>query len=358
MINPSGSSTGDNMNNILAVTVTYGNRFHLLRQVIDAALNEGVNKVIVVDNNSEPESRQKLKTYHERNKDKVDVLYLSENLGSAGGFKRGLEMAYDDPECKFIWLLDDDNMPCPGSLETLKKFWKKFDLENKKEKLALLSFREDRYDRKNLIEALTFKKPELVLPRKNSFGGFHIFEFPKYIKKIVFKKLDIQEKDFKMPGFGPVAVTPYGGLFFNKSLLDIIGYPKEEFYVYSDDYEWTYRITRNGGKIILLTESYITDIDDSWHTTQKDTWLSVFTPSNAFRIYYTIRNGIYFGNYFLDNKFIYYLNMLLFLFFVLLHNLTFLRDITGFKFILMAIEDANKCKLGRNPLFQSEDWSE
>lgn len=41
-----------------AVTVTYGNRFHLLKQVIDGALREGVSKVIVVDNNSVPQSRE------------------------------------------------------------------------------------------------------------------------------------------------------------------------------------------------------------------------------------------------------------------------------------------------------------
>lgn len=41
---------------VYAVTVTYGNRFHLLKQVIDSALREGVSKIIVVDNNSEPES--------------------------------------------------------------------------------------------------------------------------------------------------------------------------------------------------------------------------------------------------------------------------------------------------------------
>lgn len=343
------------MDNIFAVTVTYGNRFHLLRQVIEAAFNEGVDKVIVVDNNSGPESRKRLREYHELNKDKVDVLYLSENLGSAGGFKRGLERAYNDPECEFIWLLDDDNLPMPGSFKILKNFWKNLDLENKKEKLALLSFREDRYDREHLIEALRFKRPELVLPRKNSFHGFHIFEFPKYIRRIVFRKLDIKEREFKMPVFGQVAVAPYGGLFFNKKLLDTIGYPKEEFYVYADDHEWTYRITGNGGKIILLTESHIKDIEKSWHITQRDTVLSVFTPSNAFRIYYGVRNRTYFEKYFIDNKLIYCFNMFLFLFLVLLHNLIFLRDITGFKVLLMGIEDANKGKLGKNPLFQLED---
>lgn len=37
-----------------AVTVTYGNKFHLLKQVIDSALAEGLAKVFVVDSNSLP----------------------------------------------------------------------------------------------------------------------------------------------------------------------------------------------------------------------------------------------------------------------------------------------------------------
>ena len=102
---------------ICVVTVTYGNRFHLLKQVVDAGLKEGVCKVIVVDNNSETESREKLKEYErELGNQKIEVLYLDSNYGSAGGFKKRLEEEYSDPECEFIWLLDDDNIPVEGSL--------------------------------------------------------------------------------------------------------------------------------------------------------------------------------------------------------------------------------------------------
>lgn len=179
MRNPAGYSMGDNMDKIFAVTVTYGNRFHLLRQVIEAALNEGVDKVIVVDNNSETESRQKLKEYHDLNKDRVDVLYLSENLGSAGGFKRGLKRAHDDPECEFIWLLDDDNMPCPGSLKVLKKFWEMHELEGKEQMLALLSYRKDKVN----LEALKSNNPEAVLGKKNSFLVFTCLKFLFMLKQ-------------------------------------------------------------------------------------------------------------------------------------------------------------------------------
>ena len=64
-----------------AVTVTYGNRFHLFKQVCESALNEGVAKVIVVDNNSASESKEQLKSYEqELGSDKIKVLYLDDNI--------------------------------------------------------------------------------------------------------------------------------------------------------------------------------------------------------------------------------------------------------------------------------------
>jgi len=103
---------------VCVVTVTYGNRFHLLKQAIGSVLKEGACKIIVVDNNSAPESRGKLKEYEkELGSQKIKVLYLDDNYGSAGGFKRGLEEVYNDPECEFILLLDDDNRLEEGSIK-------------------------------------------------------------------------------------------------------------------------------------------------------------------------------------------------------------------------------------------------
>lgn len=346
MRNPAGYSTGDHMNNILAVTVTYGNRFHLLRQVIDAALNEGVNKVIVVDNNSEPESREKLKEYHKLNKDRIDVLYLSENLGSAGGFKRGLKRARDDPECEFIWLLDDDNMPCPGSLETLKKFWESQDLEGKEERLALLSYRKDKFD----LKTIKSNNQEGVPGKKNSFSGFHVSQIPLYVRTVILRK--IRENEATRPRLPPevtVPMAPYGGLFFNKKLLDVIGYPMEELYLYSDDHEWTYRIICRKGRIVLLTDSIIKDLETSWDIPRKNgTMLSKFSPSNTFRVYYGIRNRSYFEKkYLVTRRYVYNLNRVLFLLLIFFHDLFFFGTLKTFKTVLRAIEDEKKNRLGK-----------
>lgn len=49
--------------------------------------------------------------------------------------------AYKDKDCEFIWLLDSDSLPCPGSLEALKKTWKKYNCKNKEKNLVLCSRR-------------------------------------------------------------------------------------------------------------------------------------------------------------------------------------------------------------------------
>jgi GT2 family glycosyltransferase len=153
---------------ICVVTVTYGNRFHLLKQVVDAALKEGVCKVIVVDNNSEPESREKLREYErELGNQKIKVLYLDDNYGSAGGFKRGLEEAYNDPECEFIWLLDDDNKPMEGALKVLLDFWNSLEEKNKEERIALLSYR---FKKEQVAKkAIILNKPEIIIGLKIVF---------------------------------------------------------------------------------------------------------------------------------------------------------------------------------------------
>lgn len=92
-----------------------------------------IDKIIVVDNNSFPESRESIKKL-EKEIPNMEVVYLDENKGSAGGYKIGLEKAYNDKECEFIWLLDDDNKPEKGSLKILKDFWKKLDVKDKEKK--------------------------------------------------------------------------------------------------------------------------------------------------------------------------------------------------------------------------------
>jgi len=330
-------------NKVYVVTVTYGNRFHFLKEVIDAALNEGVYKIIVVDNNSELESRNKLIEYEKLLNGKIKVLYFNHNYGSAGGFKRGLEVAYNDPECEFIWLLDDDNKPLDNSLKILLNFWHFLRVEKKEEKIALSSCRYKGEALKNIIN-----RPQLLLGLKNSFNGFHIKKLHKKIYRYLKRNLKLENKSMEdknnKKNIDIVPVAPYGGLFIHKNILNKIGYPNEDFYLYADDYEWSYRITKSDGEIYLILDSKVDDLEPTWlqSKNKKQTGFSIVSRGNPFRVYYSIRNRVFFEiNNIVDNKLIYWINIFVYL---LLVSFSSTKNI---KLILRAIKDGYKGRLGK-----------
>ena len=327
---------------VCSVIVTYGDRFHLLKQVIEACLREGIDKIIVVDNASVENSRKQLKEY-DKEIDKLKVIYLDENTGSAGGYKIGLQEVYNCKECEYIWLLDDDNMPQKDSLKILKEFWNSYDMKNKEDNLCLLSFRPDRVAYK---EAIMTNNPNLVLGRKNSFLGFHILDLPKKIIRVLKRKAVIktftENLDIKS---GRVAVAPYGGMFFHKNLINKIGYPKEEFFVYADDHEWSYRITKNSGKIILVLDSVLEDIDKSWNISRKkEPAFSIIAKGNSFRVYYSTRNRVFFEvNNLITNNLMYEINKNIYSFLVKVN-----AEANSFKAFKKAIYDGINRRLGKN----------
>ncbi len=279
---------------VCVVIVTYGNRVRYLIQVVESVLAQGIYKIIIVDNNSSSESKQGIKQLEKHLGNKIEVVYLPENLGSAGGYKRGLEKAYNDPECEFIWLLDDDNQPDGRALCELLKFWYTIDeFQEKEKRVVLSSFRISRLAYK---KAVLQKKPYLILGRKNSFLGFHFIDIPR---KIFARMVPLSLREQCLPQnitSGVIPVAPYGGLFFHKSLLENIGFPDEKYFLYSDDHEWTYRITKKGGKIFIVFGSLIKDLDVSWHVKEQNstTFLSILHEKSQMRIYYAVRNRILF----------------------------------------------------------------
>ena len=102
--------------------------------------------------------------------------------------------------------------------------------------------------------------------------------------------------------------------FFHKSILDEIGYPNEDYFLYSDDHDWSYRITKSNKKIYLVLNSVIDDIDSSWNLINKtnNTFIKI-KKAPSLRVYYSVRNRMMFEkNNLIDNKLIYNLNKLAF----------------------------------------------
>ncbi len=325
------------MQKITSVIVTYSNRFHLVKQVIESILDEGIENIIVIDNNSEKESREQLKNLELQMDNKIKVIYHEKNLGSAGGFKRGIEEAYKS-DCDFIWLFDDDNIAKKGALNSLLSFWNKKSLD--KQNSMLISLRKDR---KQYYKSIKENDKDILTGKNNSFMTF---DFIGYIKNKLSKREESKEYD---KNYGEVNQAPYGGMFFHKSLVEKIGYPNEDFFVYTDDTEYSYRVIKNNGKIYAVLDSLLEDIDISWHDVEfkKGLFSSPIldTPSN-FRVYYTFRNRVYFElNNRVNNKYIYFFNMFVFmsrLFISVLFRFKFKR----FNLVIQAINDGLLGNLG------------
>ena len=335
----------ENNKRVFAVIVTYANRFNLLKRVIISCLDEGVTRVIVVDNNSDLESKNNLRNYELELTGKLKVVYLLQNYGSAGGYKRGLECAFADQECEYIWLLDDDNKPRVGSLNHLSENWDNFSAEKDiKNDTALLAYRADR---EIYRESVLIGNPSYMLGRCNSFLGFHIMDTPYKFMKLMKKKLSVKSvKRNAGIKFGKVSVAPYGGMFFHKQLLKQIGYPDELFFVYADDYYWSYRIK----EIYLILESEIEDIDVSWNLKVKTAspFHYYLNEGSDFRVYYSVRNRVYFESRMPKCSLVYVINKCLFIWILSFYKNG--HNLKRYAVFVRAVDDGLNGILGKNSM--------
>ena len=109
------------MENLYAVVVTY-NRADYLRNLLDsfARLGTGPARIIVVDNASSDHTADVVAAALAGGLP-IDYARLDENIGGAGGFSRGVELALGRG-AEWLWLMDDDVEVLPGAVEALAKF--------------------------------------------------------------------------------------------------------------------------------------------------------------------------------------------------------------------------------------------
>lgn len=263
---------------VCVVTVTYGRRWSLLSQVLEACAGEGVGRIVVVDNGAlEPVAERVAARFG----DLVDVVVVGENRGSAHGFRRGLERALALGH-DFVWVLDDDNLPMAGCLDRLRGAW--------------------RYLGDDRANALACFRPQWPAPAKllragldtyalpGAFMGFRLLDAPEKIARRVFRRVPARQ-DIRF-ALARIPHTSYGGLFLHRELLARIGLPDESLFMYVDDAFFTARITEAGGSIHLCAGAVVDDITPSWHL-DGDGWRghAFFNPAaNIARIYFSARN--------------------------------------------------------------------
>ncbi len=304
-------------NHVFAVIPTYGERFHLVSRVIGAALENGVEKVILVDNGTGSNSRARIRALAGASGGKVLVVSLPENLGSAGGYKAGLERALDCADCEYIWLLDDDN--CPDN-DALREIVNQLREHGDAKRTCLVSNRPAKREFGKLVA--NHRNQHL---NRNSFLGFHFLRTPlNLLSQKVRDVLNLNRGKACSPFYPRLVYAPYGGFFFAKELIWEVGLPNSRFFLYSDDHEYTYRFTRHGCPIYLVPSSIVHDLDVSWHSVKLvRRWVSLFNATiDEARLFYFLRNRTYFEvTNFTTNKAVYFTNMVIYLFLALIMSM-------------------------------------
>ena len=289
---------------VTCVTVTYGERRHLLTPVLERlqGLSPSLGAVVVVFNGVPYDP---LAFLHKLGLGVPIIPVVSDvNEGSAGGFSRGLMAAFEDTRSEFLWLLDDDNCPQVGALRALAEAHQ---LLGGSPEVVLSSLRTGNWEQ---LEAVYQGRPMRV--RTNSFLGFHV---GSVVANRLCKHRLTAASAADHPGFPLVRAhcAPYGGLFIHRRWWTTVGGPRRDFLTYGDDYEYTMRVERAGGRLYICASSRVDDLERTWKT-PSDCHSLMEPQGDEQRVYLGVRNHVALERaYTVTSRIVYFVNALLFL---------------------------------------------
>lgn len=320
------------------VTVTYGNRLEYLKELLRRAFrNEHVGRAIVVSN----ASSSNLELLEQEWENKLRIIRLPHNTGSAYGYATGIEAALGDG-ASYLWLMDDDNAPIPGALRALHEQLTSKTALRGADKAAVLGFRPDHQP--DVAEGYQVKH---AYPPPSSFLGFHFCQLPFKVWRRLKGRVASAPTNMSVP------YAPYGGLLAKRDLFQSLGLPIKDFVLYADDTEYTHRITSAGGSIDLVVNARLEDLEGSWNrkagfSSSFRGWLKGGTD---FRAYYAARNRVWFDRHaYMGSKATYLINK-----YIYLSALNVLSVGTGsrarYQLVMEAVRDGEMGKLGQNPRF-------
>lgn len=190
---------------VVAIIVTF-NRLELLRLCIKKVLNQSyLCDVLIIDNCSTDGTDKYIKEYYSHNK-RIFYYKTDKNLGGAGGFNIGIRMAvnlnYD-----FIWIMDDDCMPLKNTLQEFMNFE-----ENNQGQYGFLSSK--------------------VLWKDNTICNMNIQR-----QNVYFKVKDFNSEQVK------ISMASFVSLFIPAKIVENVGLPIKDFFIWTDDWEYTRRIS-------------------------------------------------------------------------------------------------------------------
>lgn len=252
------------MNDIVAISVTY-NDAEYLKTCVQALLKQTVkvSHIIIVDNNSNQSNKSIIR---ELECPKVDILNLPSNLGGAGGFQKGMEFARDHYDPDWYWLMDADAYPREDCLENLMSA-------------------------KDKCDNIGFLAPLIYGVDLQQYQLYHIKKLARYLER----DLPVYSSYEEIPEISEIEADAFVGPLFSKQAVEQLGVADGSMFIYGDDLEYTYRVSRKFN-CYLVKDAIINHRDQPAAN-------GVQQPKNWWKDYYMYRNRFLIINEFQSDKF-------------------------------------------------------
>lgn len=244
------------MSKVAAIVVTY-NRLELLRENIDVllSLENQLNNIVIINNNSNDGTKEYLNSL---NNSLFIIKNLKINLGGAGGFNHGIKVAFDETDADFFWIMDDDTIPQNNTLINLMHANDK--LNGNYGYLCSHVVMSDGTDG-NI--------PQLV------------GDWTTQVDKGLIK----------------VKSATFVSLFTKRSIVNELGLPISDFFIWGDDTEYTTRISKKYNSYFVIDSKVI-------HKAKSVRNVDITNDSSDRlpRYFYRYRNNIYITKKYENNK--------------------------------------------------------
>jgi rhamnopyranosyl-N-acetylglucosaminyl-diphospho-decaprenol beta-1,3/1,4-galactofuranosyltransferase len=245
------------MSETVAVVVVTYNRADLLGRTLDglAAQTHEPDAVIVVDNASDDHTREVLDAHRGL---RLQRIHLDTNTGGAGGFRAGVEVAFEQ-DFDRIWLMDDDVVPAPDCLATLLT----------QDEAFVMAVREDVHG--HLVEKAAtdfdLSSPWAVRAKRatveSTYGERHAMPPRVELHNIAFE--------------GPL---------FRREVVETIGLPDDSFFIFYDDVDFAVRARRAGYRIWAVRDAVLVRQLDFSQQHDLAGWKGYYMYRNMFAVHF------------------------------------------------------------------------
>lgn len=251
--------------NITAVVVTYNRKELLKRNIACLKQNKPLTSIVVVNNGSTDGTAEWLAA-----QEGLTVISQS-NVGGAGGFHTGIQYAHRNG-ADWIWCMDDDVFPHADCLEHL------------------------------LQEALR-TDAGILAPRRLQEGKIFTHDFQEYNLTNPFASM-YRKKLARQSVTAPVEIkgTAFEGPFIRCDVVERIGLPNKDLFIFCDDTDYCLRATLAGYKIVYVPAALM----DKEKFFSNDSW-SERSKKKKWKRFYQIRNSTYLNHHYGKNPGVRYL---------------------------------------------------